>query len=410
MSQIDRLERDLTAWFVTTAVPRTPDYVDEILARATEARQRPAWSFPERWLPTTAIALAREALRPIPWRTIGLLAMLLLLLAAVALYAGSQPRPLPSPFGLAGNGLVAYAEAGDILTIDPITGSRSAMFGGPEVDSDPRWSLDGSRLAFVRIADGHRRLVVADASGRIIAQSDPLSFEPNSENILWSPDGRSIVLVSSDDGSIWIIDVETGSVRELHSVGVDGDLFWRPPDGHQLLFLGGTDTNRRLSLLSPSNGAVEDIPLAIGKSESLRQAGFTWDGQRVIYHRELAGQDRLSTFIADVDSGVEVGEIPAAYPRLSNDGTLVVGLRGNDSPELTWLCVARIDGGPCRRISEVYYDSWGTNYHWSPDDEWIYTTRSDGDGKWFVLDPDGVIQGQPVWAEDGAESWQRVAP
>ena len=128
MNRTDRLERELTTWFADTATPRTPDWTADILAATSTIRQRPRWSFPARWLPAAVVPrLPRLALGPVPWRTIALLAALVLLLAAaVALYVGSRPR-LPAPFGPAANGLVAYAEDGDIWTVDPITGVRKAI-------------------------------------------------------------------------------------------------------------------------------------------------------------------------------------------------------------------------------------------------------------------------------------------
>jgi hypothetical protein len=98
--------------------------------------------------------------------------------------------------------------------------------------------------------------------------------------------------------------------------------------------------------------------------------------------------------------------IDVDYPQLSNDGSRVVGLDGDETG--TWLCVARIDGGPCLRISETYAGSWDTGYRWSPNDEWILTTRSDD--AVLLLDPDGGTLTQPSWLSDGAESWQRRAP
>ena len=41
-----------------SAAPARPDYLDDIVAQARRTRQRPAWTFPERWLPMTI------ALRP----------------------------------------------------------------------------------------------------------------------------------------------------------------------------------------------------------------------------------------------------------------------------------------------------------------------------------------------------------
>ena len=168
MNRHEHLERELTTWFVDTAAPRVPDFTDDILRLTAGTRQRPRWSFPERWLPMSVITLGRRSLAPLPWRTIGLLAVLAVLIAAsVAFYIGSQQR-LPAPFGLAANGVVAYASGGDIFTVDPATGTRQLIVAGPENDQDPRFSLDGTRLVFMR-GDGTSAVpVIADADG-----SDP---------------------------------------------------------------------------------------------------------------------------------------------------------------------------------------------------------------------------------------------
>ena len=122
MSATDRLERDLTAWFVETAAPRTPDYTDDILRQTARSRQRPRWTFPERWLPVSVITLRPGDPADRSVGTVGLLVVLALLLAvATGVYVGGQKR-VPAPFGEAANGLVAYSNGGDIYTVDPTTG------------------------------------------------------------------------------------------------------------------------------------------------------------------------------------------------------------------------------------------------------------------------------------------------
>ena len=82
----------------------------------------------------------------VPWRAIALAAVLIaLLMAAVRRVVGTQPR-LPAPFGLARNGLIAYAADGDIFTVDPATDVTTAVVVGPETDLEPKFSLDGTRL------------------------------------------------------------------------------------------------------------------------------------------------------------------------------------------------------------------------------------------------------------------------
>ena len=83
-------------------------------------------------------------MQPVPWRTIALLALLgLLLAAAVTLYVGSRPR-LPAPFGPAANGLVAYGQLGEIWTVDPLSGERKkvvSLTGGNEATCRQRKAL-----------------------------------------------------------------------------------------------------------------------------------------------------------------------------------------------------------------------------------------------------------------------------
>jgi len=66
-----------------------PEYRDELVQQIAATRQRPAWALPERWIPMTALALGRSV-RPLPWRTIGVVALLVLAIVAIAIVAGSQ--------------------------------------------------------------------------------------------------------------------------------------------------------------------------------------------------------------------------------------------------------------------------------------------------------------------------------
>ena len=131
------LERD-------RAAPRTPDYLDDLLRQTARTRQRPAWTFPERWLPMVAIRPVRPPSPRFPVRIVGDSSPSCSSpwSWARARVAGSQPH-LPAPFGLARNGRVAYAAGGDIYTADPRPGAAKAVVTGPEPgppsDLLPRW-------------------------------------------------------------------------------------------------------------------------------------------------------------------------------------------------------------------------------------------------------------------------------
>ena len=165
-----RLVRSLVVALDDLADARTPDYLEAAIEGASSRPQRPAWTFPGRWLPMDLTTQAAPAAR-LPWRQLGILALIAVLLSlAAAIYIGSRQQSLPPPYGPAANGLVAYAKATDIVVADPVTGSERVIVGGPEVDVAPRFSRDGSRVVFERLAPapepGSNVMVVApDGSG-----------------------------------------------------------------------------------------------------------------------------------------------------------------------------------------------------------------------------------------------------
>jgi Tol biopolymer transport system component len=409
MNRTDQLERDLTEWFADTAAPSVPDFTDDILRLTAGTRQRPRWSFPERWLPMSIITLARQTFKPLPWRTIGTLALLTLLIAAgVALYVGSlQPR-LPAPFGLAANGLVAYAKGGDIYTVDPITGVRQAIVTGPESDSEPRWALDGTRLAFLRTSSLGDALVIVDPQrpGTLVATDAFVGLDPDS--VAWSPDGRSISLRAQQDGSstIFLVDVARGEATPLAADVAAVAVYWRPPDGRQFMVLV-EQPDLRLYLMTLEDRSLEEVRLSEGSGQ-IRVSGWTSDGRRFVYQRGEYDLPPIETHVLDLVTRDEV-TIGAGYGHVSNDGTRMVALDDQGS-----MCVVDLRGGPCVPVgqpSQAYGGAHAAGVQWSPDDEWILTRPPGGDGDTaFVVDPDGAVLDQPSWISDGAVSWQRTAP
>jgi len=65
-----RLERDLPQILGDLAMGPYPDYIDDVLATTAQRRQRPAWTFPERWLPMD-IVTSRVPTAAFPLRQLG---------------------------------------------------------------------------------------------------------------------------------------------------------------------------------------------------------------------------------------------------------------------------------------------------------------------------------------------------
>jgi dipeptidyl aminopeptidase/acylaminoacyl peptidase len=412
MNGTDRLERELTTWFADTAAPQTPDWTADILAATSTMRQRPRWSFPTRWLPAAVVPrLAGLPLRPVPWRTIALLAVLVLLLAAaVALYVGSRPR-LPAPFGPAANGLVAYGELGEIWTVDPVTGARQkivTLTGGNEA---PRFSRDGTRLAFLRRAEGGQSLAITNSDGSHLVVSKAPFVEADTDSIAWSPDGQFVAVVANRGllRTTYLVDSTTGEVRDLNTPYVDTEAYWRPPDGRQLMYMRSfASGEKQPTLVTLVDGRINEFPLGDPQLEA-RPGGWTPDGEYFVVHR-YDGQ-HARTDLLDPETGKTIRR-EVGFGRASNDGKLLVGRMtpGGSDPA---LCVMPVSGGSaCRRIADPRFTpdfDHTAGLQWSPDDRWIVVYPQDERG-WVLLDPEGGPAITPVWSERGVESWQRLAP
>ena len=89
-----------------------------------------------------------------PWRQLGILALIGILLAVAAVaYVGTRRGPSPAPpFGPAANGAIAVERDGDIVSVDHATGAVTPIIAGPELDSAPAYFRDGTRIAFERSA------------------------------------------------------------------------------------------------------------------------------------------------------------------------------------------------------------------------------------------------------------------
>ena len=122
-----------------------PELVGDVLAAVATVPQGHRWGL--RLAP-------QQRLMPV----ILLTALLLSALIGFALIAGTRDTTPPS-----GDGLIAYESGGDIYVGDPTTGATTAVVTGPDVEGDPIFSPDGSRIAFYRSPTGARgRRRVAD--------------------------------------------------------------------------------------------------------------------------------------------------------------------------------------------------------------------------------------------------------
>jgi Tol biopolymer transport system component len=395
MNPSARLELDLTDWLRETAMPHTPDYTEEIIEETARVRQRPRWTFVGRWMPLPNVrpSFLAEGRRVLT--AVTLLVVLALILAAVAAFVGSR-RTVPAPFGLAGTGLMVVSDGGDIVVVDHTTRVARSIVAHDAVDRDPRWSPDGTRLSFIRESSNGQVVVITDATGQTIAISKPFAdFDPDS--LTWAPNGREIAIATQGEHpAIVLIDAATGASREIEVDYLMFEVFWRPPDGRQLLFRTGSAPGG-LAIVSIADGSTVPVPTSGDDREDLRPLGWTPDGRSVLYqHNSTDAQ----SFVVDVATGAET-RLAVGYGHISNGGTRVAGVNGAGQ-----FCVVAINGGPCDVIESPVQvaGAHGASVSWSPDDRWIAISLSP---VWLV-DPMGVERPRIV-ADGGPATWQRLA-
>jgi hypothetical protein len=429
MSRDLRFEQQLPTALEDLASTRYPAYVDEVLAITARTARRPAWRFPSRWLPLApwfgSVAGRRIAdLRPLATVLVVLLAILLL---AVAIAIVGTQRRLPAPFGLAGNGLIAFSAGGGVHVVD-VDGTSRLLFDGPGDEVGLTYSLDGTRIAFIRLLGGREYLWAANADGTGEIQLLPNAVQDPS-GLVWSPDGSRIAIGFLVDGidRIVLVDADGSGSSVLDLPFPARDPAWRPPDGRELVVRGRDGDRHQLFVVAADGSAVRSLGLRplglLGGSYDLLGAAWSPDGSRVAYHTVDDPPDvtigrRFQVHVVNADgtddhvlSSHPDGSVQEAWPVWSPDGTQIATQRWRESGT-AWAAVVPADGigRPVDAGLETSFEAFmGWSATWSPDGTRLIAFW-DAEVGAISIDP-RTGDYEPIdWPLTDRPSWQRVAP
>lgn len=243
---------------------------------------------------------------------------------------------------------------GDLYTLPVAGGDARLLIGGVPFDSQPVYSPDGSRIAFVSDRSGNDNLWIANADGTGLRQ---LSHDTQNEGFsspAWSRDGRSVYVsrraYRRDEYGLWLYGVDGGAGVRLEDS--------KPPasemldavesrDGKSVYFSGRS--RAEASLFFTPNWIIHRRDLRLGtiSTEITAPGGairpvLSPDGRRLVYGtrfdgrsglrvRDLVtGEDRWLLFPIDDDAQgdtISRGLLPG-FAFLPSGDALVIGTGG----------------------------------------------------------------------------------
>ena len=251
--------------------------------------------------------------------------------------------------------LVAYtaeaAGARQIFTLSLRGGSPTQLTASEKPITDPQWSPDGRRLAYIREdeiwvmeADGSRVTLVAGKPG-------------GGRHARWSPDGHRLAFISRRRGwsQVWLIDApvprrgrpaaepKPPEAAVLTEAGIDVDTFEWAPDGRRIAIMGHqrpepSDTSQ-IALVDVATGATEIVA-----GEASMDIGARWladgsllylsdaDGWFQVVRRTADGRERIVLTAGEREHG-EAGGWTGFSPLPSPDGSRFVYVEVHDGEQ-----------------------------------------------------------------------------
>ncbi len=207
---------------------------------------------------------------------------------------------------------------GDLYTVRVGGGDATPLLIGMAFESQPVWSPDGRRIAFISDRDGNENLWTASADGSDLRQLSHLDDNTEFMSPAWSADGAAVfvsrILPAVGAAEIWRYDVDGG--RRITEDPADSTLPANQrtsavgaapsPDGRYLYYASRAGHYPReprpwqIVRRDLASGAVEP---AISTSDGASRPAISPDGQLLAYASRRSGESNLR--VRDLSTGAD---------------------------------------------------------------------------------------------------------
>jgi dipeptidyl aminopeptidase/acylaminoacyl peptidase len=294
-------------------------------------------------------------------------------------------------------------------------GTPRRLSSGEKRDSDPLFSPDGRRVAFLSNRDDSSQIWTVDLSGG--EPSKATSFPTEVNGFRWSPDGKWFIITSdvfSDCADVACLDahVKARAKSPTKARVAERLLFrhwdswkeglrthvWKVPAG------GGTPVD-----LTP--GDWDAPPFDIGGALAF---DVSPDGKEFVYASNHDAVEAVSTnsdlWLAPFEGGGTARNVTAANkafdgtPKFSPDGKWIAyraqGKPGFEADRFRLVLYDRASGAT-RELAQNF-DDWVEDYEWAPDSRSIlFLSHVNGHG---------VIERAPIAGGPATEAWRGGGP
>jgi Tol biopolymer transport system component len=285
------------------------------------------------------------------------------------------------------------------------------------VHTNPRWSPDGTKLAFRRVETIKSDIDVVDLSSQTVTRAtndNVLDMDP-----VWAPDGRHIYFASSRGGglNLWRIGVGRGGKPagqpEQLTTGAGDDV--EPtiaPDGSRVVFaVRGINSDLWRLPVVPTTGQPRGAPEPVVTTTRVESRGaWSPDGRSIAFNSDRSGEMNIWLHgVADSSERQLTGGPGGDYqPNWAPDARSIVFFSARDGNPDIWS--VRLSDG---RLTQLTADpATDTNPFYSPDGQRIaFLSDRGGRSEVWVMGADGssprrltsiVVGGHFLrWTRDG---------